>query len=133
MHSCILCQTLSLTQGISSSQDSLVLFPLLSILFKKDLLIEQAMYNLYNQIEIKGLYFFCTRYDQKEKRMKYVILKPGETIEQVNFLWLRFTKSMAKMITWPWFMAIKTSEWEESIKWKNVSSESWFSFSQYGS
>lgn len=43
------------------------------------------MYNLYSQIEIKGLYFFCTRYDEKEKRVKYVILKPGETIEEVAF------------------------------------------------
>lgn len=38
------------------------------------------MYNLYTQIEVKGLYFFCTRYDQKDKKLKYTIIKPGETI-----------------------------------------------------
>jgi hypothetical protein len=48
-----------------------------SILFNKELKIEQAMYNLYNQIQIKGLYFFCTRVDKKDNKMKYVILKPG--------------------------------------------------------
>ena len=44
------------------------------------------MYSLYNQIQIKGLYFFCTRFNTKEKKKKYVVLKPGETIEQVFFV-----------------------------------------------
>lgn len=39
------------------------------------------MYRLYQQIETKGLLFFCL-HAQKEKA-KYVKLKPGPTIEDI--------------------------------------------------
>jgi hypothetical protein len=56
------------------------------------------MYNLYNQIQIKGMYFFCTKYNQKEKKLKYIILQPGETIENVIFKWqIRSTKNTERM------------------------------------
>jgi len=51
------------------------------MLFKKDLMIEQAMYRLYEQIQQKGLYFFCLQV-VKEKA-KYVRIQPGQTIEQI--------------------------------------------------
>ena len=38
------------------------------------------MYNLYNQIQIKGLYFFCTRYNEKEK--KNCMPFAGQNIQQ---------------------------------------------------
>eukprot|EP00919_Chromeraceae_sp_WS-2016_P064918 GHVR01153719.1.p1 GENE.GHVR01153719.1~~GHVR01153719.1.p1 ORF type:complete len:119 (+),score=6.43 GHVR01153719.1:94-450(+) len=58
------------------------------ILFGKHLKIEQAMYNLFQQIQQKGLYFFCLREertgkDQKKNKIKYVVLRPGATIEEV--------------------------------------------------
>jgi len=40
------------------------------MLFKKDLPVEQAMYRLYQQIDTKGLFFFCL-HSVKDK-VKYV-------------------------------------------------------------
>jgi cell division protein YceG involved in septum cleavage len=51
------------------------------MLFQKDLKIEQAMYRLYQQIDTKGLYFFCLQ-EVKEKT-KYIRIQPGSTIEQI--------------------------------------------------
>ena len=51
------------------------------MLFKRDLKIEQAMYRLYQQIEVEGLYFYCL-HSEKEKA-RFVKLKPGSTIEEV--------------------------------------------------
>jgi hypothetical protein len=39
------------------------------------------MYNLYKQIDIKGLYFFCHYFNEKAKKVKYAQLQPGQTIE----------------------------------------------------
>jgi hypothetical protein len=39
------------------------------------------MINLYNQIETKGLYFYCL-VNIKEKP-RYILLKPGPTIEEI--------------------------------------------------
>lgn len=60
-------------------QTSIVLCILYSILFKKDMKIEQAMIYLYNQIQQKGLYFFCPYLSSKDE-LKYSLLKPGPTI-----------------------------------------------------
>lgn len=51
------------------------------MLFKKDLKIEQAMYRLYQQIETKGLYFFCLQVNKEKAR--YVKINPGPTIEEI--------------------------------------------------
>ena len=40
------------------------------------------MISLYNQIKQKGLYFFCPYLSSKDE-LKYSILKPGPTIEDV--------------------------------------------------
>ena len=54
---------------------------LFSIIFKNDLPIEQAMINLYEQIKMKGLYFFCPFL--KKNEVKYHFLKPGPTIKSI--------------------------------------------------
>ena len=51
------------------------------MLFKKDLKIEQAMYRLYEQIQTKGLYFFCMQVSKD--RAKYIKINPGPTIEEM--------------------------------------------------
>jgi hypothetical protein len=51
------------------------------MLFKKDLPIEQAMYRLYQQIDTKGLFFFCLHL--LKDKIKYVRIQPGPTIEQM--------------------------------------------------
>ena len=69
------------------------------MLFKKDLKIEQAMYRLYEQIQQKGLVFFCLN-NNPEDKAKYIRLQPGPTIEQIfnrygknNYLMLIYADS----------------------------------------
>jgi hypothetical protein len=50
-------------------------------LFKKEALIEQAMLTLYEQIKVKGLCFFCPVL--QPNKLKYIMLKPGPTIQDV--------------------------------------------------
>jgi hypothetical protein len=40
------------------------------------------MYRLYEQIQQKGLYFFCIN-NSPEQKVKYIRLQPGPTIEKI--------------------------------------------------
>jgi hypothetical protein len=41
------------------------------------------MITLYKQIDQKGLFFFCPFLSGQKQELKYAILRPGPTIEQV--------------------------------------------------
>ena len=82
LHSCLFHETSLSSFSYQTTQKSFVSHHLYSVLFKKDLLIEQAMINLYTQIQVDGIFFFCP-YISKKKELRYSFIKPDHAIKDV--------------------------------------------------